>query len=122
MVDLYFCFFNVFCLFIWFNTEAFIEYIKYIPFLNKLLKVKQYIEYQKSSNSLNYPLYLAVYYNNFFTKLVSCPYCLLFWVNLLSLLLLNNIMFIFINYVVSLVLYSSVILIVKKYESINNKS
>lgn len=121
MEDLYFSFFNVFCLFIWFNTEAFIEYIRYIPYINNFLKVKQYIAYQKNDDSLNYPLYLTVYYNNFFTKLISCPYCLLFWVNLLSLGLLNNIMFIFVNYVISLILYSVVILIVKKYESINNK-
>lgn len=121
MIDIYYCFLNVFCLFIWFHTEAFIEYIRYIPPLSKLLKVKEYIEFQKTKDYLNYPLYLSVYYNNFFTKLISCPYCLLFWINILSLLLLDNKIFIFVNYVISLVIYIIVIIMVKKYESINNK-
>ena len=112
MKDLYYCFFNVFLLFVWFNTEAFIEYMRYIPYINELLKIKQYIEYQKKNNCLNYPLYLVVYYNNFFTKLISCPYCLLFWVNISSSYLLSDNIFIFVNYIISLILYSILVIII----------
>jgi len=117
MADIYISFFNVFCLFIWFKTEAFIEYCKYIPILNKYLKIEEYRKYQFSGGNLEYPIYLQVNYNNFFTRLISCVYCLLFWVNLLTILILDNFIIFFVNYVVSLVIYYMVLFLIKKYEN-----
>jgi hypothetical protein len=113
MSDLYLCFFNVFCLFIWFKTEAFIEYSKYIPFLNKTFKIKEYYNYQFNGGNLSYPLFLQVNNNNFFTRLISCPYCLNFWVNLVTLPLLSNIVIFFVNYVLSIIIYSILLKLIK---------
>jgi hypothetical protein len=117
MKDLYFSFFNVFCLFIWFNTEAFIEYFKYIPIINKLLKIKEYYKYQLTGGNLNYPVFLQVNYNNFFTRLISCVYCLLFWINTISLIYINNYLIFFGNYILSIIIYYILLLIIKKYNN-----
>jgi hypothetical protein len=105
MQDILFSFFNAFWLFIWFNTEAFLEYIKYLPKIRDLFKIKEFKEYQLKAGVLTYPTYLQVYYNNFLTRLISCPYCLLFWINLSTIGLLMNVYFFFVNYVISVVIY-----------------
>jgi hypothetical protein len=117
MHDLLYSFFNVFCLFVWFNTEAFIEYCKYIPFLKKSLKIQDYYEYQRKGGNLKYPIYLQVNYNNFFNRMISCIYCLLFWINMGTLLFINDYIIFFVNYVFSLVIYYIMLIIIKKYES-----
>ena len=117
MIDIIFTFYNVFWLFIWFNTEAFIEYFKYIPKIRNLLKIKEFKDYQFKNGNLTYPVYLQVYYNNFFTRLISCPYCLLFWVNLTTIMILDNKYFFFVNYVISIVIYYILLLIIKKYNN-----
>lgn len=113
MADLYLCFFNVFGLFIWFKTEAFIEYFKYIPILNKFLKIKEYYNYQFNGGELSYPLFLQTNNNNFFTRLISCPYCLNFWLNLVTLSILNNKLIFFVNYILSIVIYSILLKLIK---------
>jgi hypothetical protein len=116
MEDILFSFYNVFWLFIWFNTEAFIEYFKYIPFLNNSFKIKNYYKYQSTGGNLTYPVFLQVNYNNFGTRLISCPYCLLFWINLSSLFFIDNLISFFINYIISMILYCVMMIIIKKYE------
>lgn len=118
MTDIIFTFYNVFWLFIWFNTEAFIEYCKYIPKVRDYLKIKEFKDHQFKGGILNYPVYLQVYHNNFFTRLISCPYCLLFWINLTTFMILYNKYFFFVNYVVSVVMYY-IVLVIIKYENNN---
>lgn len=117
MTDIIFSFYNAFWLFIWFNTEAFIEYCKYIPKIKDLLKLKEFKDYQFKGGILNYPIYLQVNYNNFFTRLISCPYCLLFWINSTTFLMLNNKYFFFVNYIISIVIYNILLIFIKTYES-----
>jgi hypothetical protein len=69
------------------NTNVIYEYIKYIP---KYLKFTESFFYGKlllksfeSSNDDNLILYLNSVYNNFLTKLISCPICLGFWMSLI---------------------------------------
>lgn len=117
MTDIIFTFYNVFWLFIWFNTEAFIEYGKYMPKIKDLLRIEEFKNYQFKGGILNYPTYLQVNYNNFFTRLISCPYCLLFWINLTTFLMLNNKYFFFVNYIISTVIYIALV----KLTKINNE-
>jgi len=120
MDDLFFSFFNVFCLFIWFQTQAIIEYFKYIPILNSLFKIQNYYKYLKSGGNLKYPIYLQVEYDNFFTRLISCPYCLLFWINCFNLIFIKFFIYFFINYILSIMIYSILVILIKKYESIES--
>lgn len=116
MIDIIFSFYNVFWLFIWFNTEAFIEYMSYIPKIRNLLKVKEFKKHQSEGGILTYPVYLQAYHNNFLNRLISCPYCLLFWINLTTFSLLINKYFFFVNYVISVVIYYIMLILIKKYE------
>lgn len=66
---------SVICiLIIWFQTEAIVEY-------GKLLMPKLFSGYNNMTYS-SYPEYLQAEHNNFFTRLISCPFCLGFWVAL----------------------------------------
>lgn len=69
-------------LIVWFNTEAFVEYVDLfkIPFF----KVKEYVAAKQNDCSLTYHTYLLYNYNNFFVRLVTCPICTTAWLSLLS--------------------------------------
>jgi hypothetical protein len=68
----------VLCMFLWFNTDAFQHYFKWVPFL----KIKDYENYTKiSSGRIKYPDFLFLQSDNFFTKLISCKPCLCFWLS-----------------------------------------
>jgi hypothetical protein len=100
--------FNIFLqssiLLIWFKTDAFLEYCR----LFKLNKISNYKDYDKkfdSKESLPYHLYLRLYKNNFFIRLITCPICLSCWLSIIiSLITLSpfNIPILFIS---SLLLY-----------------
>jgi len=65
-------------MFLWFNTDAFQHYFRWLPFL----KIKEFENYSKISNGrIKYPDYLLLQKNNFFTKLISCKPCLCFWIS-----------------------------------------
>ena len=92
-------------LLIWFETDALLEYVKIFR-LNKLFKIN---EYEKCLNEnleddVSYPDFLASEYNNFFTRLISCPICLGFWVTLCVAFYLNIELFPVIN-ILSMLLY-----------------
>lgn len=114
---LYISFFNIFCLFIWFKTDAFIEYFKYIPYCKYIFKIDNYNKYLKDITYVSYPIYLQLNHNNFFTRLISCPYCMLFWINCFNLFFYKFSIYFFVNYILSLIGYCLVNLLVKKYES-----
>ena len=80
--------FTALILYIWFETEAFVEYTSAIDFVCSLLtkeRNEMILKYRKSqefSPSLSYPEFLLSENNNFFTRLLSCPVCLSVWVTL----------------------------------------
>jgi hypothetical protein len=78
LIDLKFIFINLFLLIVWFKTEAFIEYCKYIPIFKNLFKIHEYYKFRLSQD-VSYPDFLVIKYNNFFTRLVSCYKCMNFW-------------------------------------------
>ena len=67
--------FTTVCLYIWFNTNAFVEYLNIIDkSLGKFTKernetLEKYYKQKELSPSITYPEFLAVEYNNFFTEL-----------------------------------------------------
>lgn len=81
--------FTTLILYIWLETDAFIEYMAAIDFIFSLLtkeRNEMILKYRKSqelSPSLSYPEFLLSENNNFFTRLFSCPICLSVWVSLI---------------------------------------
>lgn len=114
---IYSSFFSTFIYIILYNTNVIVEYCKYLPFFKQKLKIKDYLDYQNltGDTTLLYIQYLASTYNNFFIKLISCPLCFGFWVNLASSLYLYNIQGIFISYTISVILYT---IFKKNYDTI----
>lgn len=73
-----YAFFGYAIVLVWLKTDAFYEYFKIFKF--KILK-----DYEKSKQlmtSNNFARFLFINYNNFFTRLISCVYCLSFWISL----------------------------------------
>lgn len=99
-----------FSLFIWFHTTAFIEYMKVFKLTN-LFRINKYIDYKNINPEISYIDFLAIKNPNFFTKLFSCPYCLSFWITLISCFLFKNLSIFALIYMVSVVIY----IILKKY-------
>lgn len=86
-------------LIIWFETSAFVEYASLLK-LNKLFKIDEYYKQEE-----DYPLFLAINYNNFATRLFSCPYCLSVWLSIGFALGLSNIFYVPVIMICALVLY-----------------
>lgn len=67
-------------LLIWFRTDAFLEYCK-VFHLDKISFYKHYESIKKHEDMrMTYHQYLLTYHNNFFTRLITCPVCMAFWV------------------------------------------
>lgn len=80
MITLLFLF--VFVLIIWFNTEAFVEYSHLLKL--KWFKINAYLTAKDSDFTLTYHSYLLQKHNSFFTRLITCPFCLNFWLILIG--------------------------------------
>lgn len=72
---------------------------EYMTLLSKILNfncTKKYFQgillLEASKNSPNYIMHISTIYNNFFTRLISCPICTGFWLSLLSSIILGNIL------------------------------
>jgi hypothetical protein len=72
-------------LIVWFKTSAFVEYCELFK-LSKYFKVDQYIDLK---DNLTFPEFLKEYYNNFLTRLLSCPICTAIWGAILISIYLN---------------------------------
>ena len=64
-----------FFMFIWFNTDAFIDYLSW----TKKLLLIEYKEYITTFKRITYPDFLFLKKPSFITKLLSCRPCLHFW-------------------------------------------
>lgn len=74
-------FFILFLNIIWFETEAFVEYIRLVGF--NLFKVNDYLDAKQHNFELTYHSYLLQKHNNFFTRLITCPICVTTWTSLI---------------------------------------
>lgn len=99
-----------FFIFIWFHTTAFIEYMKLFK-LSNFFRINKYIDYKNINPDISYIDFLAIKNPNFITKLFSCPYCLSFWITIISCFLFKNLILFPLIYMVSIVIY----IILKKY-------
>jgi len=122
MIDnIIYSFVSVFILIIWFNTEAFVEYAKYIPILRDIFLINKYINSKLTIQNLKYLDFLVMEKNCFFTRLISCPICVNTWTNIFLAFFLTNPLYFFVNFTISTVIYYSITLLNKKiYESSNN--
>jgi len=68
-------------LLIWFNTEAFVEYSKILHL--PCVKVKEYLIAKEKDCTLSYHTFLLLNYNNFFTRLITCPVCTSVWLSVI---------------------------------------
>lgn len=90
-------------LFLWFETNAFYEYTK------ALLKYKTYEEKKSLYDNCSLSEFIEIHYSNFWSKLVSCPYCLGFWASsLTTLIATQSPSYIPVTYFLSLLSYFSV--------------
>lgn len=107
-------FFVSFVLTIWFESDI-VYTIGRLFKTEKLLKIHEFVKYKLEVDALsNYPNFLYGKYPGYFTKLISCPLCLCFWLTLLT---TNILVFLYgmpqyyfilvapINYIISLIIY-----------------
>jgi hypothetical protein len=91
-------------LIVWFNTEAFIEYMQL--FKLNFFKIKEYNIEKEKDCTIDYHLYLKLHHNNFFTRLITCPICTSFWLSLVGSILFSiNLLNFGIIFICSLLLY-----------------
>jgi len=116
-LDIYFIFINVFLLIVWFKTEAFIEYNNLIKVFNSLFKIKEFNSFKIENPDIDYNTFLLIRYNSFFTRLITCPICLNTWFCILSIPFMHNVLNIFLNFSISLILYFITSILMKKYDN-----
>ncbi len=93
-------------LIVWFKTHAFTEYFQLFKLTN-FFKIGKFLEYKKSFPAIEYIDYLLVSHNSFISRLVSCPYCIAFWLSIITCLLFGAISLANIScvYILSLMMY-----------------
>lgn len=104
-----FSFFSSFALVVWFQTNVLAEYLYFLPV------VKKYNLALKSGVANTFLNFLSINYNSFFIRLISCPYCVNFWINLLLSYFIGW-KFFGLLYILSILQYK-IIVILSKYES-----
>lgn len=67
----------------WFKTNFVIVYGQLFR-LNKLLKLDLYRDKKNMNVNLTYSQFLAITYNNFFVRLLSCVVCLATWISIIT--------------------------------------
>ena len=68
-------------MYIWFETEAFVEYLTTFNLGWQMFGLSGYKQESKKIPSLDYHTYLLMKYpDSFFIKLFTCPVCIIVWV------------------------------------------
>ena len=88
---------------IWFLTDAVYEYAKLLGF-KTFFSVEGFEKQREIVFDMTYPEYLSMIYPSFFYKLISCPYCLSFWLTIAFSLHYEIVLF-FPVYILSLVIF-----------------
>ena len=94
---------SVFILIIWFETNAFVEYLCPFRFL-KFLRIKEYRE-RDESLGVPYPDFLEMRKGNFLTRLLACPLCLGVWINIIGAVCVGKAYVFFASFYLSLIFY-----------------
>lgn len=69
-------------LFVVFKTTAVYEYFKILPLPERLTKIKEYEKERNRDFTLSYKMFWMTTHDSFFTRMVTCPYCLSAWLSL----------------------------------------
>lgn len=83
------------CLYIWFETDAAIEYLKLIDNLFGLITkekneiIEKFDKQRKLSPSISLPEFFCIENNNFLARLFACPTCLGVWINIIPSLVMS---------------------------------
>jgi phospholipid N-methyltransferase len=101
MISIFWC---VFLLFIWFKTDFVIQYAQLFNLSDKF-KITNWQDYRILNPKISYLEYLSIKHKSFFTKLISCLPCFLFWITLIISILMNTIYYFPITYILSYVIY-----------------
>lgn len=106
---------TAFILFIWFESDILITLVKLLKLENKFYLKDYEKERLEFAGKLTYVDFLQIKKSNLFTKLISCPVCLCFWLTLIQCFMnYSNVLFIAhmfaFHYFANLIVY----LIVKK--------
>lgn len=128
--NLYLAFLVSFLLFVWNETDFFVEYCKLFG-LWGLFNIGRYEDYKEhgddseeslgfgssvpiESLDISYLDYLLLKHDSFFVRLITCPICLGFWLNIFTLFALKNFESFVINIWLSLFLYFIIKIAMKK--------
>ena len=104
---------NLLLLIVWFQTNAFTEYAKILIVGNKFFKIEEF-EKESRMTGVNYPEFLQLNYNSFLTRLMSCPYCIVFWLCVLQSIIIGKPLIGVVVYYPTVLLYFLLQLILKK--------
>lgn len=69
---------SAYFLFIWFETNAVIEYAKILR-LDSFFYTKEYEESLELAPDLPYSLFIVAHKDTFVNRILSCPFCLCTW-------------------------------------------
>ena len=113
--------FTALLLLVWFKSEALIEWGSLLG-ISKFLKTEEFqkMKFEELPNSLNYPTFLKIKYNNFITKLISCPLCLSIWLSIfistITFFITSNLIFLLLippTIILSLFIYGIIVIVLK---------
>tara|TARA_R100000008_G_C3528635_1_gene138015 strand:+ start:152 stop:511 length:360 start_codon:yes stop_codon:yes gene_type:complete len=105
-------------LIIWFETDAFVEYLNFLRVGKGFFRLEKYEELKKKTG-MSYTDYLSMTSSSFFINLISCPICLAVWLNIFLCLRHESLLYFVTGTYTSLVLYFIFkILMAKSDESI----
>lgn len=94
-----------FILFLWFETDGFIEYCKLFR-ISKIFRIDDYEIYKKESNpGITYHSYIRQKVKSFWSKLFTCVPCLNFWLVLFFTSVFNNLYLYPVVYIISYITY-----------------
>jgi hypothetical protein len=107
-------FLNTLILLVWFQTNAFAEYFKNFFIIKKI--IRSYNSSLKADLKTSFVNFLSLNYDCFFVRLITCPFCLNFWISILTSFFVGYEFFPLIY--VSSMIYYKVVNILTKYERI----
>lgn len=120
MTELYIACLIAIVLLIWLKTDALIEWGCKFG-LSKILKENEFYRFKMEqllgpiqSSDITYPIFLKLKYNCFFTRLLSCPMCLSFWLSVIGCVSMCSLLSIPTVYILSLLIYGAIVKLVIK--------
>ena len=107
-------------LFVSFKTTAIYEYAKLFPIFEKITHFKEYETEKQHDIGLSYKMYYITTHDSFFTRLITCPYCLGAWVSIGFCAIFSCLNWLPIVYFGGLTTYFGVSVIMNRLENMEN--